>query len=505
MDGARAGAAPAAGEAAGGGAAQGPRTAAASRAVVARINAVLLAERFGRRGAARTLTPLQRVADQPAAIPLAKEPADWRPVVSEAAVSATLASRLARAGATIATSAAPADEAEIAPVEPRGQADTDGTSSSVDDLRERPATAPDSMSDAAPEVAASRSPVVPPRPSPQANPNHVDHPPRETERPGGLVLPAVQRAAATASPFDLRPGEKTLRFEMPPPEAPGLAAGRADRVADRLTDSPTHSGGPSNAILGRTGPAASPSEATAVPETGSAPETGSKWPRYAALARRIFRYALIALAVWFVVSLVAIAVFRFVDPPGSTLMFGQKITGTRVIQRWVPFERISPQLVRAVVVSEDGRFCRHWGIDPKEIVAAIERARNGIPRGASTITMQVAKNLFLWPSKSYLRKALEVPLTLAIEALWPKRRIIEVYLNIAEWAPGIFGAEAAARHHFGKAAASLSRREAALLAVALPNPLERNAGKPGAGMQRLGRLIERRIANSPEAVGCLLP
>lgn len=496
-----AGAALAAGEAAGAGTAQGPRTAAASRAVVARINAVLLAERFGRRAAVRTLTPAQSADDHPASLPLANLPADWRPAVSEAAVPANMASRLSR---TIIAGALPAGEAEIAPAGPLIEEDRHGASSSKDEVGEPPATALPATPDTTHEVEALESPVVPPPPSPEPKPARAEHPPREIQRPEGLVLPVAQRAATTASPFDLRPGEKTLRFEMPPPEAPGLAAGRADRLAESLTDRAGGVGAPSEADYGRAGSTASPTAATTAPETGSVSEAGARWARLVGFARRVFRYVLIALAVWFVMSLVAIAVFRFVDPPGSTLMFGQKITGTRVIQRWVPFERISPQLVRAVVVSEDGRFCRHWGIDPKEIVAAIERARNGVPRGASTITMQVAKNLFLWPSKSYLRKALEVPLTLAIEALWSKRRIIEVYLNIAEWAPGIFGAEAAARHHFGKAAASLTRREASLLAVALPNPLERNAGKPGAGMVRLGRLIERRIANSPEAAGCLL-
>src|SRR5690606_4414088 len=112
--------------------------------------------------------------------------------------------------------------------------------------------------------------------------------------------------------------------------------------------------------------------------------------------------------------------------------------------------------------------------------------------GASTISMQVAKNLFLWPSKSYLRKALEVPATLMIELLWPKRRVLEVYLNIAEWGPGVFGAEAAARHHFAKTAKRLSGREAALLAVTLPNPTRRSAGKPSRLVARLASLIERR-------------
>ncbi|MCB1514295.1 MAG: monofunctional biosynthetic peptidoglycan transglycosylase, partial [Hyphomicrobiaceae bacterium] len=165
--------------------------------------------------------------------------------------------------------------------------------------------------------------------------------------------------------------------------------------------------------------------------------------------------------------------------------------------------RISRNLQRAVIVSEDGRFCQHWGIDPREILAAIKRARNGVPRGASTITMQVAKNLFLWSSKSYVRKLLELPLTLALEVIWSKERILEVYLNIAEWGPGVFGAEAAARHHFGKSAARLSQNEAALLAVALPNPIRRDAGEPGRGTSRLASIIVARMRSAGPVTSCI--
>ncbi len=223
-----------------------------------------------------------------------------------------------------------------------------------------------------------------------------------------------------------------------------------------------------------------------------------------ALARKTVRFVAIGFALWFAVTLAAIALFRFVDPPGSMLMLSQRLGGGEVDQRWVALPEISPQVVRAVVASEDGRFCRHWGIDPREIVAAIERARDGVPRGASTITMQVAKNLFLWPSKSYVRKALELPLTLAIELMWSKARILEVYLNIAEWGPGVFGIESAARYHFSKPARSLSRAEAALLAVSLPNPISRDAGDPGGGLRRLARMIEARTLNDPAAASCVL-
>ena len=198
--------------------------------------------------------------------------------------------------------------------------------------------------------------------------------------------------------------------------------------------------------------------------------------------------------------------FRFVDPPVSSLIVQQWLAGVPIAHRWVPLERISPHLVRAVIMSEDGEFCGHAGIDFREMEVAIDRAeRDGTDgaRGASTISMQVAKNLFLWPSKSYLRKGLELVITLAMELVWPKWRILEVYLNIAEWGPGIFGAEAAARYHFGKPPLRLTEREAALLAVVLPNPFEREAGHPGPGTRRLAQTIERRMRAVGRRTDCV--
>ena len=125
------------------------------------------------------------------------------------------------------------------------------------------------------------------------------------------------------------------------------------------------------------------------------------------------------------------------------------------------------------------------------------------PRGASTIPMQTVKNLYLWSSRSYIRKGLEVPLALMVDAIWSKRRLLEIYLNIAEWGPGIFGIEAAARHHFKRSAKSLSRRQAALLAVTLPNPHLRNPRKPRRGMRRLARLVERRAKQSGAYIKCV--
>lgn len=214
------------------------------------------------------------------------------------------------------------------------------------------------------------------------------------------------------------------------------------------------------------------------------------------------------LAGFVVLTTVLLLFFRFVNPPASTLMLGQFLTGGKIEQRWVSLDQISPNLVRAVVSSEDAQFCSHYGVDFGELEAALRRAaRNGLDdvRGASTISMQVAKNLFLWPSKDLLRKGLELGITFIMEQVWPKQRILEVYLNIAEWGPGIFGAEAAARYHFRKPASRLTLREASLLAASLPNPHRRIAGKPGPGTRRIAQIVEGRARTAGERVGCVLP
>lgn len=191
------------------------------------------------------------------------------------------------------------------------------------------------------------------------------------------------------------------------------------------------------------------------------------------------------------------ALFAVVDPPRSALMVWRSLDGYGVDQRWVRLEDISPNLIQAVVASEDARFCKHTGIDWRELERAMARVRGrggdvrGV-RGASTISMQVVKNLLLWPGRSLPRKGLELAMTPVMEAIWPKRRILEVYLNIAEWGPGLYGAEAASRVYFGKRAAELGRYEAALLASALPSPLTRNSGRPSRAHRRRAMLVQRR-------------
>ncbi|HUU67611.1 MAG TPA: monofunctional biosynthetic peptidoglycan transglycosylase [Methyloceanibacter sp.] len=203
--------------------------------------------------------------------------------------------------------------------------------------------------------------------------------------------------------------------------------------------------------------------------------------------------------------LLSIVLFRFVNPPFTPVMAVEKLRGATLKRQWVPLEKISPNLRLAVVASEDGRFCAHWGVDWGAVKDAVEAAHSlkGV-RGASTIPMQTAKNLYLWNQRSYVRKALEVPLAYVMSAIWPKRRMMEVYLNIAQWGPGVFGAEAASRYYFGKRASALTRREAVLLAAALPNPRLRNPAKPGRRMLLVANAVERRMPYMVSRAQCVL-
>jgi monofunctional biosynthetic peptidoglycan transglycosylase len=196
--------------------------------------------------------------------------------------------------------------------------------------------------------------------------------------------------------------------------------------------------------------------------------------------------------------------YRWLPPPVSALMALRWLQGNSIDYRWMPIEEISPHLPRAVVTAEDARFCEHRGVDWETLNTLMEEP-GGPSRGGSTIAMQAAKNLFLWPARSYVRKAAELPLAIWIDFAWPKRRVIEVYLNIVEWGPGIFGAEAAAQHYFGKPAAGVTAKEAALLAAALPNPHARNVAKPGPVLRRHAARIARRVAATTPHLTCLEP
>ena len=198
-----------------------------------------------------------------------------------------------------------------------------------------------------------------------------------------------------------------------------------------------------------------------------------------------------------------LAPFYRAGHPVSTLMAWRWVKGGPVSRQWIDFRAISPALPRSVVASEDAKFCSHRGIDWDALRDVIDDAEDGeVARGGSTITQQVAKNLFLWPGRSVVRKALEIPLAMWIDLVLPKQRILEIYLNIAEWGPsGRFGAEAGAAYAFGHSASSLSPREAALLAAILPNPIRRSARNPGPGVRRLAGTYVAR-AQAPALQRC---
>lgn len=228
------------------------------------------------------------------------------------------------------------------------------------------------------------------------------------------------------------------------------------------------------------------------------------WRERHPLLEKALKLAAISLGVLMILPYFLILLYRFVDPPVSALMLRNAVLGHDIRYEWVDFENISPNLPRAAVISEDSRFCIHWGVDWFAVGEVLEDIEDGeAPRGASTIPMQVAKNLFLWPEQNYIRKILEVPLAYFMSFVWPKQRIVEVYLNVAEWGPGIYGAEAASQYHFGKSAKSLNNWQASMLVAALPNPYKRIAGKPGPKTQALASRLRKRVARESTDAACI--
>ncbi|MEG6507883.1 monofunctional biosynthetic peptidoglycan transglycosylase [Methyloligella sp. 2.7D] len=222
--------------------------------------------------------------------------------------------------------------------------------------------------------------------------------------------------------------------------------------------------------------------------------------------RRGVRLVVLVLCALALAVLLGIVVFRVVNPVITPVMAVTKLKGETLRRDWVPLEAISPNLRLAVISSEDGQYCNHYGVDWGAVREALkEAADGGEPRGASTIPMQTVKNLFLWPNRSYVRKALEVPLAYIASAVWGKRRTMEIYLNVVEWGPGVFGAQAAARYHFGKDASQLTRHEAALMAASLPNPNVRTAGRPGPLTRKIGAAVERRMPAMEARAACVMP
>ena len=219
---------------------------------------------------------------------------------------------------------------------------------------------------------------------------------------------------------------------------------------------------------------------------------------------RVARWLIVAVAALLFLPYLLTPLYRVIDPV-STLMLTRWVLGKRVERAFVPLERIAPVLSRSVIASEDGRFCSHHGVDWTELQASIEDAEDITEaRGGSTITQQTAKNLFLWGGRSFVRKALEFPRARWIDLVLPKRRVLEIYLNIAEWGPnGEFGVEAGARHAFNKPASQLSAGEAALLAAMLPNPKRRSAKQPRPGVRRIAGIVQGRAARSGPIDACL--
>ncbi|MCA6299002.1 MAG: monofunctional biosynthetic peptidoglycan transglycosylase [Phenylobacterium sp.] len=201
--------------------------------------------------------------------------------------------------------------------------------------------------------------------------------------------------------------------------------------------------------------------------------------------RWLRRLLVAALCLFVGLPLALVAAYRFVPPPVTILMIQRSLEGKGFSRTWRPLDQMSPALIRSVIAAEDAGFCSHKGFDFEAMQEAwAHNERSDRVRGGSTISQQTAKNVFLWPQRSYVRKGLEAGFTVLIEVGWGKRRILEVYLNTIEWGPGIYGAEAAARRNFGVGADRLTPAQAARLAAILPSPLKWRAAKPGPYVKR---------------------
>jgi monofunctional glycosyltransferase len=284
---------------------------------------------------------------------------------------------------------------------------------------------------------------------------------------------AARRLTSGASPH---------RRRVPPPLVGTLEGMGSGRHAPR----------PRGELRPRRGSDSIPPGATAAAVAGTARAGG---------LRRGLRRALLALLL---APPALVLLFRFVPPPVTPLMLLRAAQGHGMRQEWVDHARIAPALAHAVIAAEDNRFCEQaFGFDLAALSGQARAALRGErPRGASTITMQVAKNLFLWPGRDPVRKALEAWLTPQIALLWPKRRVLEVYLNVVEFGPGVYGAEAAARAYFGRPAAALTAPQAARLAVVLPSPLERSAAEPDPHLRARAETIRRRVGELGPLLAC---
>ena len=223
--------------------------------------------------------------------------------------------------------------------------------------------------------------------------------------------------------------------------------------------------------------------------------------------RRRHRPIMTALLVLAALPIGGVLIHAFAPPPLTILMAREFLAGRGLDYRWRSLDQISPNLVTAAIAAEDARFCSHGGFDMEAIEKALQHNERGRKiRGGSTISQQTAKNVFLWPGRDWIRKGFEAGYTLMIETVWSKRRIMEVYLNVAEMGPGVFGAEAAARHWFDKSAADLTPREAARIAAILPSPRRYDAGTPGPYVRRRASRIQAsaRVVRNEGLAACVL-
>ncbi len=221
------------------------------------------------------------------------------------------------------------------------------------------------------------------------------------------------------------------------------------------------------------------------------------------MIRKTSKWLLRIILWFFAVTILWVIALRFIDPPLTYLMVQRGIEQNRqgqewkIEKKWLAYEQISDHLKRAAIAGEDARFTSHWGFDTEAIKDAYNRNKEGGNlRGGSTISQQTAKNVFLWPQRSWLRKGLEAYFTILIEVFWSKKRILEVYLNVIETGPGIYGAEAASRHYFGKSASELTRRQASLIIAVLPNPRRWSPAQPTDYISRRASAISRYLSHS---------
>jgi len=224
------------------------------------------------------------------------------------------------------------------------------------------------------------------------------------------------------------------------------------------------------------------------------------------LWRRVKRLVGLGLAGFLMLSLGLVVLYGFLPVPATPLMVIRLFEGEGWSKDWVAYEDVSPHVFTAVIAAEDARFCQHYGFELEAMYAAWQSNRRGKRiRGGSTLSMQTAKNIFLWPGRDYVRKAFEAYFTVLLELMWEKRRILEVYVNVVEFGPGVYGIEAAAQAFFKKSAKNLSRREAALLAAVLPNPRKYSAARPGPYVSHQASRYVARMADLPPPVDARCP